>query len=60
MREERIAQVAHHELTYRCGKPRLRQPDPAVNDGDYHHQPCVDGEEADISLWDRFINEQLQ
>ena len=37
VREERIAQVAHHKLAYRCGEPRLCQPDPAVDDWDDHH-----------------------
>ena len=60
MREERIAQIAHHKLTNGCGEPRLRQTDPTVDDGDDHHQPCIDSEKANILLWDRFINEQLQ
>ena len=60
MGEEGVAQVAHHELTNRSGKPRLGEPDAAVDDRHHHHQAGVEREEAEVALWDGLVDEELQ
>ena len=60
MREEQVAQIAHHKLTNRCGHPRLRKADPAIDDRHDHHQRGVESKEANVSLGKGIIDHQLQ
>ena len=60
MGEEGVAQVAHHELANRGGKPRLGESDAAVDDRHHHHQPGVEGQQAKIALRNRLVDEELQ
>ena len=59
MSEERIAQVAHHKLANRGGKPGLGEPDAAVDDRHDHHQPGVERQQAKIALRNRLVDEEL-
>jgi hypothetical protein len=58
--EEQVAEIAHHKLANRCGHPRLRKADPAIDDRYNHHQRGVETKEPNVSLWKRIINHQLQ